>query len=90
MALTYTKRLHEKLGGKAFRAYEVTHDGSETSMDASDFELNYIDMAIAGPGTIVLSATSTTAVDLTTTFGSSIAMTALSSGAKTLIWAIGW
>jgi hypothetical protein len=82
--------LHIPLGGKAFRAYEVTHDGSETSIDASDFELSYFDTAIAGPGTQVLSATSVAYADLTTTQGKSLAMTALSSGATTVIWAIGF
>jgi hypothetical protein len=93
MALTFTDKLgglHIPLGGKAFRAYEVTHDGSETSIDASDFELSYFDTAIAGPGTQVLSATSVAYADLTTTQGKSLAMTALSSGATTVIWAIGF
>jgi hypothetical protein len=93
MALTFTDKLggmHIPFGGKAFRAYEVTHDGSETSMDASSFELSYIDTAIAGPGTQVLSATSTAYADLTTTQGASIAMTALSAGATTVIWAVGF
>ena len=90
MALTFSEKTRMALGGKAFRAYEVTHDGSETSMDASDFDLNYIDAAIAGPGTQVLSATSVAYADLTTTYGTSIAFTALSSGATTVIWAIGY
>ncbi len=93
MALTFSDKLnghHIPLGGKAFRCYEVTHDGSETSMDASDFELNYIDAAIAGPGTQVLSATSVAYADLTTNHGASLAMTALSSGATTILWLIGW
>ena len=93
MALTFTDKLggvHIPLGGKAFRCYEVTHDGSETSMNASDFELDYVDAAIAGPGTQVLSATSTAYADLTTSQGKILAMTALSSGATTIIWAIGF
>ncbi|MDY6834975.1 MAG: hypothetical protein SVY53_09285 [Chloroflexota bacterium] len=68
----------------------MTHDGSETSMDASDFDLNYIEATMAGPGTQVLSATSTAYADLTTTSGKSIAFTALSSGATTLLWLIGY
>ena len=93
MALTFTDLLggvHIPLGGKAFRAYEVTHDGSETSMDAGSFELSYIDAAIAGPGTQVLSATSTVYADLTTAQGAAIAMSALSSGATTVLWLIGF
>ena len=67
----------------------MTHDGSETSIDASDLDMNHIDAAMAGPGTQVLSATSVAYADLTTTSGKSIAFTALSSGATSIIWAFG-
>ncbi len=90
MALTFTERLSMSLGSKALRVYEVTHDGSETSMDASDFELHYVDIAIATGHTIVLSATSTVGIDLTTAVGSSLAFTAMSTGAISTILAIGW
>jgi len=90
MALTFDKKVAISMGSKAFRLYEVTHDGSETSMDASDFELNYIDGAAAMPGTQVLSATSVVYCDLTTTYGKSIAFSALSSGATSMIMAIGY
>jgi hypothetical protein len=90
MALTFTQRLRLSLGGKAFRAYEITHDGSETSIDASDLEMNYVEAAMIGAGTVPLSATSTTYADLTTAQGSALAMTALSSGAVSLLWAIGY
>jgi hypothetical protein len=91
MALTFTKRIsmNMDISGKLFRVYEITHDGSETSIDASDLEMHYVEAAIAGPGTQVLSATSTAYCDLTTTYGASLAMTALSSGATTVLWAIG-
>ena len=93
MALTFTDKMDNKhlmIGGVAFRCYEVTHDGSETSMDASDFDLTYIYSAIPGGGTTVLSATSTAYVDLPTNHGSSLSMTALSSGATTILWLIGY
>lgn len=89
MALTFSEKFRAGIGGKAFRAYEVTHDGSETSIDASDLDMNYIDAAMAGPGTQVLSATSVAYADLTTTSGNSIAFTALSAGATSIIWAFG-
>lgn len=93
MALTFTDKLdnkHPDISGLAFRVYEVTHDGSETSMDASDFDLSYIYSAIPGGGTIVLSATSTVGIDLPTNHGSSISMTAMSSGATTILWLLGY
>jgi len=36
MALTFTKRIsiNMDISGKLFRAYEVTHDGSETTANA--------------------------------------------------------
>lgn len=93
MALTFTDKLggqHPSIGGMAFRVYEVTHDGSETSMDASSFDLTYIYSAIPGGGTTVLSATSTAYTDLPTNNGKSLEMTALSSGATTILWILGY
>lgn len=90
MALSFTQRLRTSLGDKALRVYEVTHDGSETSIDAADLELHYVDIAIATGHTIVLSATSTVGIDLTTSYGAALAFTAMSSGAITTILAIGW
>ena len=93
MALSFSDKMdgkHLAIAGVAFRVYEVTHDGSETSMDASDFDLSYIYSAIPGGGTIVLSATSTIGIDLPTNHGASISMTAMSSGATTLLWLIGY
>ena len=84
MALTFTQRARTSLGGKAFRAYDITHDGSETSIDASDLDMNYIESAVVSGGT------TTDYPDLTTTYGASIAMTALSASAVTTIWAIGY
>ena len=89
MALTFTQRLYMPMGSKAFRAYEVTHDGSTATANASDFELNNIETAVATPGTQVLSAGSTAYCDITTAHGTSIAFTALSSGATTNFWLIG-
>ena len=48
MALTFTKKLIMNVGNKKLSMYDVTHDGSETSIDASDIGLHYIDHAIAG------------------------------------------
>ena len=84
MALTFTKRLRMNVGNKKMSLYEVTHDGSETSIDASDIGLNYVDAAISG------TITTTFTAELTTAYGSSLAITALSSGAVSSVWAFGW
>ena len=94
MALTFSDKMegkHLAIGGVAFRVYEVTHDGSETSMAASDFDLTYIYSAIPCGGTVPVGSAGTTAqIDLTTNYGASLAMTALSSGATTILWLIGY
>jgi hypothetical protein len=84
MALTFTKRLEMSVGNKKMSMYDVTHDGSETSIDASDIGLHYVDSAM------VCGGSTTDYADLTTTYGSSVAITALSASAVTVIWAIGW
>lgn len=94
MALTFTDKMggkHLAIGGRSWRFYEVTHDGSETSMAASDFDLTEVEFAMAGPHTVPVGSAGTTAqVDLTTSSGKTLAITALSSGAKTSLMLIGW
>jgi hypothetical protein len=46
MALTFSQKLRMSMGNKAFRVYEVTHDGSTTTIEASDLDMNYIDYAL--------------------------------------------
>lgn len=46
MALTFSEKLRSTLGGKEFRAYEVTCDGSTLSIKATDLELHYIESAM--------------------------------------------
>lgn len=89
MALTFTKKLIMNVGNKKLSMYDVTHDGTETSIDASDIGLHYIDHAIAGQndtGTDVATYTN----GLTTNYGAALGMTALSANAITSIWAFGW
>jgi hypothetical protein len=92
MALTFTKRsvINMDIAGKQFRMYEMTHDGSTATANATDFGLHYIEHAMAGPGTQVLTAASTAYCDLTTSYGSALAFTALSAGATTNLWLVGW
>jgi hypothetical protein len=46
MALAFTQKIREKMGTKEFRVYEVNIDGSATTIEASDLDLNYIDYAV--------------------------------------------
>jgi len=90
MALSFSEKARLAIGGKAFRVYEVTHDGSETSIDATDFDMQYIEASWVGGGTCPLSATSAAFFELTTTSGTKLATTALTSGAIAVICAIGY
>jgi len=46
MALTFSEKFRAGIGGKAWRVVEVTSDGSTTSINASDLDLNYITEAM--------------------------------------------
>jgi hypothetical protein len=46
MALTFSQKIRGKMGNKEFRLYEVTPDGSATTLDASAMDMNYIDYAV--------------------------------------------
>lgn len=49
MALKFTEVLRDSLDESAFRCYEVTCDGTNVSIDASDLDMHHIDTAmIAG------------------------------------------
>ena len=92
MALTFTKKMETRMGDKKFHIYEVTHDGSVTTVNASDLNMNYIDYAIAGDVTLPTSITGAAITTLSVT-GASIAVSfsnALSSGAISVIEAWGW
>lgn len=89
MALAFTKRYEGSLGGKKFRVYDITHDGSATAITPANLNMNYVDIAFNVTATAPLSAASTAWADLTTNNGAALAMTALSSGAITTLVAIG-
>jgi hypothetical protein len=89
MALSFSVKFRGHLDRKKLNIVEVTHDGSETSVDCSSLELNYIDYAMNVGATVPVSAGTTALADLTTNSGKYLAMTALSSGALTSIIAIG-
>jgi hypothetical protein len=89
MALTFTKKLAMNLGNKKFVGYDITHDGTVTTVDAASIELHYIDHAIAGTATQGSSVTTNNG-QLAVTSGAYVQLVALSANAVTSIWAFGW
>jgi len=89
MALSFGTVQRGTFGKKRMHICDVTHDGSSTAIAAANLGLNYVDHAFATGNTIVLSAASTVGIDLTTNSGTSLAFTAMSSGAISTIIAIG-
>jgi hypothetical protein len=91
MALAFVEKLRGTTMGKAFRIYEVTHDGSATTIDASNLDLNYIDYAIVNGLTALSSVadydylSGTTGGSPYVTFGS-----ALSASTVCVVQAWGW
>ncbi len=91
MALAFVEKIRGTTMGKAFRIYEVTHDGSATTIDASNLDLNYIDYAIVN-GLVALSAVADYDYLSGTTGGAPYVTfaNALSSGAVCVVQAWGW
>ena len=90
MALTFGTIQKGFFGKKKMHIVDVTHDGSETSIDCSSLELHYIDHAICTAKTIAVSAGTTALPDIGTNSGTALAVTALSSGSIVTITAIGY
>lgn len=47
MTLAFSEKVSTRIGNRKYKVYEVTHDGSITTVDASDVGLNYIDYAMS-------------------------------------------
>lgn len=91
MALTFSKKIQMSSGDKKMHIYEITDDGSTTTINASDLEMNYIDYALVVPVTIPTSITGA-AFPMLTAPGPSTAVTtiSMSSGSTFAIQAWGW
>lgn len=90
MALTFVEKVRGTTMGKAFRVAEVTHDGSITTIEATDLDLNYIDYAIVN-GIFALSAMSDYDYLSGATSGTYVTLAnALTSTTKCVIRAWGW
>lgn len=91
MALTFVEKLRGTQMGKAFRIYEVTHDGSATTIDASNLDLNYIDYAIVNGLTALSSIADYDYLSGTTGASPYVLLAnALSSGSICVVQAWGW
>ena len=90
MALGITEKFRASIGGRAWRAYEITHDASVTTLSADALDLDYIEVAHMSFGT----QGSTPAAEVTLTIAAdhkSIEFSeALLAGDFTQILAIGW
>ncbi len=88
MALTFSEKVSQRIGRKKYKVYEVTHDGSATTVDASSLGLNYIDYALVRSKTAMSSVADM--ARLSTTAGSNVLFGgALSSGAIDIVEAWG-
>lgn len=92
MALTFTERVRADIGGKSFKAFEVTLDGTVTSMTASDFGLNYIEAINASYRVIASADAAMLPVLLTQEAGvSKVEIASAGNAADGMnIWVIGW
>jgi len=90
MALTFVEKIRGTMMGKAFRIAEVTHDGSVTTVEATDLDLNYIDYAIVN-GITALSSVADYDYLSGAVSGTYVTLgSALSASSKFVIRAWGW
>lgn len=89
MALSFSEKVRMSAGNKAFRIYEVTSDGSSTTINASDLEMNYIEYAVLTPVT-AMSAVADFPYLSGTTSGTYVTIIAQDSANVIAIEAWGW
>ena len=53
MALTITKKWRAGIGGKQWRAYEITHDDSTVDVTAASLALDHIEFAMFSFGSFI-------------------------------------
>lgn len=87
MALAFTEQARGDVGGKEFRAYLVTLDGSVTAITAAELDLHYIDSAMVAS----VSVASNIAAYLCTGAGTSIELgTTHANGDTVNLWVWGY
>ncbi len=75
MALIFTERLRQDIGGKSFRCYDVTCDGSTVSIDAKDIDLNTIETAMVEGAADLIGTVSISGAQLADAAGSTLTVT---------------
>ena len=89
MANTFSEKVRMSMGNKALRVYEITSDGSTTTVNASDLGMNYIEYAVLTPVSAMSSAADYPILSGTTT-GTYVTMVAQDSANINCIEAWGW
>lgn len=90
MALSFSEKLTYPKGDKAFRVYEVTHDGSATTILAGDLNLTYIEHSSVTPKVALSSDATNMPVISGTVTGPFVTILAGLNGDVSAIKAWGW
>ena len=93
MAITFSQKIRMSMGDKAFRVYQITGDGSTTTINASSLDLNYIDYSILMPPKVAMSSEVATDHNFLSVAGGTIAIGLADAGSSGAIWdlmAWGW
>jgi hypothetical protein len=90
MALTFAEQLAVGSGDKAFRLYEVTHDGTATTIQAGDLGLTYIEHISVTPKVALSSDATNMPVISGTTSGAFVTILAGLASDVSAIKAWGW
>lgn len=75
MALSFTEQGRADIGGREFRCYQVTSDGSTKTIEASDVDMHYFESAMVGQKADHGGTQSLDMDALTDTFGSTVTVT---------------
>jgi len=75
MTLAFTEQGRADIGGREFRCYQVTCDGSTKTIEASDLDMHYIESAMVGQKADISGTQSLDMGELTDAVGSTVTVT---------------
>jgi len=94
MALTINQLKRGAIDGSAFRIYQITHDGSVTSISAGSMDLDYIEAIMGHTVTVSMQANSSVPLQLQmpsiTANHTGVAWAATDANAISTLTVIGW
>ena len=94
MALTISQLKRGSIDGSAFRIYQITHDGSVTSISAASMDLTYIEAIMAHHVNISMQAVASAALGLMnvsiTAGNAGVAWDETDANAISTLTVIGW